>query len=149
MSSFMPSGKTPCVKERLQICKRGCNMMEDDDLMCWASNSSYPTALCFKHLITCSNSSGETVSRNIEFTIWFFMYLEGEMGELGMRLANSEPTLTKKLLNEFAILWSSVIVSLLWIIILLETPPLLLFKIRLITLHVFCMLFLYPLNRSW
>ena len=57
-----------------------------------------------KHLITCSSSSGETVSRNIEFAIWFFMYLEGEMGELGMRLANSEPTLTKKLLNEFEIM---------------------------------------------
>ena len=32
------------------------------------------------------------------------MYVEGEMGEFGMRLANSEPTLTKKLLNEFAIM---------------------------------------------
>ena len=59
------------------------------------------------------------------------MHLEGEMGELGMRK------------------WSSVIVSLLWIIILLDTQPLLLFKIRLITLHVFCILLLYPLNRSW
>ena len=50
LASSMPSGKTPCIKQILQISKRGCNMMEDDDLMCWASSSSYPTALCFKHL---------------------------------------------------------------------------------------------------
>ena len=39
--------KTPWIKERLHTCKRGCNMIEDGNLICCASSYSYATRMCF------------------------------------------------------------------------------------------------------
>ena len=96
-------GKTPLLKDRLHIWASGIAMHPLMFLMIPGFNSSHPAELSLKLDIIFTTSSSLTGITQKHSYVVCWMKFRGSLFDSGIALDRLEPTLTKNLLNLFAI----------------------------------------------